>query len=242
MGSCGCTSGRASVGWRFCAAAACMACWQTRWASARPCKRRPLLSVRLFLQFTACTLLKDVADPRKECLLQHTYIRMTLALRRLSAALQDERACIACLLLRWAERQPCRARSKHHHMLAVLAENLCHIAACHLERRAQQLPHMASLILCPPTLVPHWPHEIQKFVGSGQVSIVQARDCTAQYMHTAHARGRTLSLPSLRKTCVCVACWPQTCHVCLGTSCDMLHHSKLRQVHTAWLMYGAASV
>ena len=49
------------------------------------------------------------------------------------------------------------------------------LAACHVERKAQQLPHLPSLILCPPTLVGHWPHEIVKFVGSDQVSIVQAR-------------------------------------------------------------------
>ena len=40
---------RASVGWRSCAAAACTACWQTRWALARLCRPRPLLSVRLCL-------------------------------------------------------------------------------------------------------------------------------------------------------------------------------------------------
>ncbi len=48
------------------------------------------------------------------------------------------------------------------------------VAACHAERKAQQLPHLSSLILCPPTLVGHWPHEIVKFVGSEQVSVMQA--------------------------------------------------------------------
>ena len=67
---------------------------------------------------------------------------------------------------------------------------------------------MASLIVCPPTLVAHWPHEIQKFVGSGQVSIVQARDCTAQHVHTAHACGRTVCFPSLCRACICVECSP----------------------------------
>ena len=71
-------------------------------------------------------------------------------------------------------------------MHAVSAD-CCAAAASHLERRAGQLPHMASLIVCPPTLVAHWPHEIQKFVGSGQVSIVQASDSAARLMHMSHA-------------------------------------------------------
>lgn len=70
-------------------------------------------------------------------------------------------------------------------IVAVLSADSCAAAASHLERRAGQLPHMASLIVCPPTLVAHWPHEIRKFVGSGQVSIVQARDCGS----TAPAHG-----------------------------------------------------
>ena len=48
-------------------------------------------------------------------------------------------------------------------------------AACHVERKAEQLPHLTSLIVCPPTLVGHWPHEVLKFVGSNQISIFQAR-------------------------------------------------------------------
>ena len=49
------------------------------------------------------------------------------------------------------------------------------IAACHVERKAHGLPHQASLIVCPPTLVAHWPHEIAKFVGSDLVLILQVR-------------------------------------------------------------------
>ncbi len=47
------------------------------------------------------------------------------------------------------------------------------LAACHMERNMQQMPQLSSLILCPPTLVGHWPHEIAKFVGSEQVSVIQ---------------------------------------------------------------------
>ncbi len=49
----------------------------------------------------------------------------------------------------------------------------------------QQLPHLSSIIICPPTLVGHWPHEIAKFVGSDQVSIVQVNP-------TADSRHRVL--------------------------------------------------
>ena len=47
-------------------------------------------------------------------------------------------------------------------------------AACHVEARQQGLPRKASLIVCPPTLVGHWPHEIAKFVGPDLLSVLQA--------------------------------------------------------------------
>ncbi|KAK9916950.1 hypothetical protein WJX75_009151 [Coccomyxa subellipsoidea] len=47
------------------------------------------------------------------------------------------------------------------------------VAACHVEQRRGGLPHKPSLIVCPPTLVGHWPHEIVKFVGEELLSCVQ---------------------------------------------------------------------
>lgn len=47
------------------------------------------------------------------------------------------------------------------------------LAACHVEQRRGGLPHKPSLIVCPPTLVGHWPHEIVKFVGEELLSVVQ---------------------------------------------------------------------
>ena len=49
--------------------------------------------------------------------------------------------------------------------------NMC--AAYHVEQRAQGLPQRSSLIVCPPTLVGHWPHEIAKFLGPDLLSILQ---------------------------------------------------------------------
>ena len=52
---------------------------------------------------------------------------------------------------------------------------VCVHAACHVERKAQHLQHQPSLVVCPPTLVGHWPHEVAKFVGSEGISIMQVR-------------------------------------------------------------------
>lgn len=48
-------------------------------------------------------------------------------------------------------------------------------AACHVEQKRDGLPHKPSLIVCPPTLVGHWPHEVAKFVGEDLLSVVQVR-------------------------------------------------------------------
>ncbi|BDA40363.1 TATA-binding protein-associated factor 172 [Coccomyxa sp. Obi] len=47
------------------------------------------------------------------------------------------------------------------------------VAACQVEQKRDGLPHKPSLIVCPPTLVGHWPHEIAKFVGEDVLSVVQ---------------------------------------------------------------------
>jgi hypothetical protein len=62
-------------------------------------------------------------------------------------------------------------------------------AAYHVEARQQGLPRKASLIVCPPTLVGHWPHEMAKFVGPELLSVLQARPmspCTSSCLHTPH--------------------------------------------------------
>ena len=46
-------------------------------------------------------------------------------------------------------------------------------AAAHVEARAQGLPHRPSLVVCPSTLVPHWPHEMARFVGSAGLTTLQ---------------------------------------------------------------------
>lgn len=44
-----------------------------------------------------------------------------------------------------------------------------------MEQKRDGLSHKPSLIVCPPTLVGHWPHEIAKFVGNDLLSVVQVR-------------------------------------------------------------------
>jgi len=39
-------------------------------------------------------------------------------------------------------------------------------AASHAEQRAAGAPPRPSLVVCPPTLVGHWAHEVDKFVGA----------------------------------------------------------------------------
>lgn len=49
----------------------------------------------------------------------------------------------------------------------MLTEFLCTpaAAASHAEQRAAGAPARSSLVVCPPTLVGHWAHEVDKFVG-----------------------------------------------------------------------------
>ncbi len=54
-------------------------------------------------------------------------------------------------------------------------------AACHVEQKQSGAPRRPSLIVCPPTLVGHWPHEITKFVGSDVLSVCQVSWCS---LHT----------------------------------------------------------
>ena len=91
---------------------------------------------------------------------------------------------------------------------------------------------MASLIVCPPTLVAHWPHEIQKFVGSGRVSIVQARDCAARLMHIQDCL-RPLTMPAFL---LFVLFLSHGCYLCWSSPCGMLRHSRLRQAQIAQAM------
>ena len=53
------------------------------------------------------------------------------------------------------------------------ATHLLGLAAAHVEARAQGLPHRPSLVVCPSTLVPHWPHEMTRFVSSAGLTTVQ---------------------------------------------------------------------
>ena len=40
-------------------------------------------------------------------------------------------------------------------------------------RQQDKQPWQPSLVVCPPTLVGHWPHEITKFVGEGLLTTLQ---------------------------------------------------------------------
>ena len=45
-------------------------------------------------------------------------------------------------------------------------QSTCILAATAVERRAAGLPPLPSLVICPPTLVGHWAHEIAQYVSS----------------------------------------------------------------------------
>jgi TATA-binding protein-associated factor len=45
-------------------------------------------------------------------------------------------------------------------------QTICIIASVHHERSQRKEGHLASLIICPPTLTNHWYHEIKKYASS----------------------------------------------------------------------------
>jgi TATA-binding protein-associated factor len=45
-------------------------------------------------------------------------------------------------------------------------QTICILASVHHERSQRKEEHLASLIICPPTLTNHWYHEIKKYASS----------------------------------------------------------------------------
>ena len=163
-GSCAHTSARASPGWPSCGAAACTAALPTTWAWARRCRPQPSSPVGLILLLLCCQVTSASSTFMSCDTISGS--RGSLGPKWLSYV------CEYIIALMGAQQN--MARRLWQDKSCTEATCLLH-AACHVEARQQGLSHKASLIVCPPTLVGHWPHEIAKFVGPELLTVLQVR-------------------------------------------------------------------
>jgi TATA-binding protein-associated factor len=58
-------------------------------------------------------------------------------------------------------------------------QSTCILAATIVERREAGLPFLPALVVCPPTLVGHWAHEISQYVGEDVLNPLGRVACVA---------------------------------------------------------------
>ena len=98
----------------------------------------------------------------------------------------------------------CMRLGPPHQLHHGLVSRVVACAAAHVEARAQGLPHRPSLVVCPSTLVPHWPHEMARFVSSAALTTVQYEGLPGTRRQLQVRPHACLTVPSRTQCCAAI--------------------------------------